>query len=622
MNGYAGSILRVDLSSGTVKKEPLNPHFSHDFLGGMGFGVRYLYNEQSPDTPALAPQAKLVFGTGPITATLVGTAGRYVACFKSPLTDILCDSSSGGFWGAELRQAGYDVLILEGRSPSPVYIRIHNDQVTIHPAQHLWGKDTEETKHALTQEIDDLKARIMCIGPAGENLVLYAGILNDEGRVAGRGGGGAVMGSKNLKAIVARGTQPITLANPAEFKRIAIDINKRNTEFATNNGMRELGTARGLDNNWPISDIPVKNWSLGSSQEICTSLGGRKMRETILIPGYVGCLRCTIGCSRWVRIQEEPYVMDGPGPEFETLGALGTNCMVGDLNAVSYAAHLCNLYGMDTITAGATIAFAMECYEKGYIDKKDTGGLAIDWGDKELLVNLVHQIGRNEGFGKMLALGSRKLAWKVGHDSIDFTVQSKGMEHPMHDQRAFYGWAANYATSPRGACHLHGMSSFFEEKQSPLPEWGLTGFYPRQSDENKGKVARMAQNWGALVGSLVLCYFASFPLKPSDLAALVNASTGTEYTSEDMLVIGERINALYRSYNYRCGVRRADDSLTPRALMPLAEGGAAGKTPNLEVQLAEYYAERQWEPDGKPSRASLIALGLEDAAQDLFAPAV
>jgi aldehyde:ferredoxin oxidoreductase len=274
---------------------------------------------------------------------------------------------------------------------------------------------------------------------------------------------------------------------------------------------------------------------------------------------------------------------------------------------------------MDTMTAGATIAFAMECYEKGFIDQNDTGGLAIKWGEKELLIELVHLIGRNEGFGKMLALGSRKLAWKIGHDSIDFTVQSKGLELPMHDQRAFFGWAANYATSPRGACHLHGMSSFFEEKQAPLPEWGLTGFYPRQSDENKGKVARLAQNWGALVGSLVLCYFASFPLKPSDLAALVNYSTGTEYTPQDMLVIGDRINALYRAYNYRCGVRRADDTLTRRALMPLPDGGAAGKSPNLDYQLAEYYHERQWEPDGKPSRSSLIELGLEDAVQDLFA---
>lgn len=622
MNGYAGQILRVDLSSSTIKKENLNPKLARDFIGGMGIGVRLLYSEQSPHTPALSPEAKIVFAAGPITGTLVGTAGRYVACFKSPLTDILCDSSSGGYWGAELRLAGYDALILEGQSNVPVYLYIHNDQVSLHAAQHLWGKDTEETKHLLAEEIDDPKARILCIGPAGENLVLYAGILNDEGRVAGRGGGGAVMGSKNLKAIVVRGNQPIILANPAEFKRVAIDINKRNTEFATNNGMRELGTARGLDNNWPISDIPVKNWSLGSSQELCTALGGRKMRETILKPGYVGCLRCTIGCSRWIKIEEEPYTMDSPGPEFETLGALGTNCMVDDLNAVSYAAHLCNLYGMDTITAGATIAFAMECYEKGYIDQKDTSGLALHWGDKALLIDLVHQIGHNEGFGKMLALGSRKLAWKIGRNSIDFTVQSKGLELPMHDQRAFFGWAANYATSPRGACHLHGMSSFYEEKQAPLPEWGLTGFYPRQSDENKGKVARLAQNWGALVGSLVLCYFASFPLKPSDLAALVNYSSGSEYSSEDMLVIGERINALYRSYNYRCGIRRADDSLTKRALMPLPDGGAAGKSPNLDVQLAEYYAERQWEADGRPSRSSLLALGLDDAARDLYSSTI
>lgn len=617
MNGYAGKLLRVNLSLSEITEEKLDPRLLQDYIGGTGLGVKLLYDELPPETAPLSPQAKIIFATGPITATLLGTAGRYQVCFKSPLTGILCDSSSGGHWGAELKQTGFDVLILEGKAARPVYLYIRDGFAELRPAEAWWGVDTYSTIEGLQVEVGDPKARVLCIGPAGENGVLYSCMVNDTGRTPGRGGTGAVMGSKNLKAIVVRGTQRVELADPDGYKQAAIAINKLNATSPDVANLRVFGTPEVMDNSWPVGDIPVKNWSVGSYESLCTSLGGKKMRETILVP-HVACHYCSIGCSRWVRIQEGEFKMDAAGPEYETLGALGSMCLVDDLEAVSYAAHLCNLYGLDTISCGSTIAFAMECFEKGLITIEDTGGLELAWGDKHVLIRLVEQIAFGEGIGKLLGLGTRKTAERLGNGSIDFAVQVKGLELPMHDPRAFFSWASNYSTSPRGGCHLHGMSAIYENKQDPIPEWGLTGYYQRQSNEGKAQITRLAQDWAYILNSMVICYFATFTLQPSDLARLLNTATGFSYTPQDLLFIADRINALYRAYNYRCGVRRKDDSLPARVLTSLAEGGTAGKVPDLEYQLAEYYALRQWEPDGKPSRESLEALGLDSVAADLY----
>jgi aldehyde:ferredoxin oxidoreductase len=442
-------------------------------------------------------------------------------------------------------------------------------------------------------------------------------MINDTGRAPGRGGNGAVMGSKKLKAIVAHGTKKLDLADPDGYRKKAIEVNKLNATDPGIADLRELGTAEVMDNNWPVGDIPTKNWSLGSYEEMCVSLGGKKMRDTILVP-HVACHLCSIGCSRWVKIEEGPYQMDGPGPEYETLGALGSMCMVDDLEAVSYAAHLCNIYGLDTISCGSTIAFAMECYEKGLITKEDTDGLELVWGDAAAMVEATRQIALGEGIGKLLGQGTRKVAEQVGGDAMDFAVQVKGLELPMHDPRAFFSWAVNYATSPRGGCHLHGMSAIYENTDDPIPEWDLTGHHPRHSDEHKGKISRHAQNWAHILNSMVICYFATFTLEPSDLAALVKKATGFDLTPDDLTVIGDRINALHRAYNYRCGIRREDDTLPLRSLTAVAEGGAAGKVPDLGSQLEDYYQVRRWEPDGKPSRDVLVELGLEDVAADLY----
>jgi aldehyde:ferredoxin oxidoreductase len=615
--GYAGKILRVNLTSGQISEEIPSQKMLRDYIGGTGLGVRLMYDEVPPDTDPLGPDAKLMFLTGPVTASRLGTAGRYQVCFLSPLTGILCDASSGGHWGARLKQAGYDVLIIEGQAAQPTYLNIDNGTAELRTAGHLWGKDSFETQELILAETGNSNACVVCIGQAGEKMVLYSSIMNDAARTAARGGTGAVMGSKNLKAIVVNGSRPLIMAEPDGFTKTALAINKLNATAEGIATLRELGTPRVMDNNWPIGDIPVKNWSVGSYEEICTSLGGKRMRDTILIK-HNACHYCGIGCSRWVKITEGPYQMDAPGPEFETLGALGSICLIDDLNAVSYAAHLCNIYGLDTISCGTSIAFAMECFERGLITCADTGGIELTWGNTDAVILMIHAIAKAEGFGAFLGLGTRKMAEIIGNNTIDFAIQVKGLELPLHDPRAFFSWAASYATSPRGGCHLHGMSSIYEHKQDPLPEWGLTGFYPRQSNQGKGKIARLAQNWSHLLDSMVLCYFATFTLKPSDLAALLNTATGFDYTIEELFLIGDRINALYRVYNYRCGTRRVDDSLPARILEPLAEGGTNGQVPDLEAQLEEFYALREWEPDGKPGYQLLVKLGLSEVAGDLY----
>lgn len=617
MKGYMGKLLRVNLTHGSISQETLDPQYLRDYIGGSGLGIRLMYDEVPPDTDPLSPEAKIIITTGPVTATALGTAGRYQVVFKSPLTGILCDSSSGGHWGSAFKQTGYDVLILEGKAPAPVYLYIQDNQAELRLAEAWWGLDAYSTIAGLVDEVGQPLARVLCIGPAGENGVLYACMVNDAGRAPGRGGTGTVMGSKNLKAIVVHGAQKVPLADPAGYKKYAVSVNKLNATAEGIADLRTLGTPEVMDNSWPVGDIPTKNWALGSYEELCVSLGGKQMRDTILAP-HVACHFCSIGCSRWVRIEEGDFQMDAAGPEYETLGALGSMCLVDDLQAVSYAAHLCNLYGMDTISCGATIAFAMECYEKGYITKEDTAGVELVWGDKYALVKMVEQIALGEGLGPLLALGTRRMAERIGQDALDFAVQVKGMELPMHDARAFFSWASNYATSPRGGCHLHGMSAIYENKQDPIPEWGLTGYYPRHSDEGKARITRFAQDWAHILDSMVICYFATFTLQPSDLAALIHYATGYEYTPEELLLIGDRINALHRAYNYRCGMRREDDRLPARALTPVAAGGAAGKVPNLEYQLNEYYALRGWEADGRPKREELLRLGLAEVAADLY----
>jgi aldehyde:ferredoxin oxidoreductase len=619
MDGYMGKILRVNLTTQECKEEPLNPKLARDYIGGTGLGSRIIYNEVPPSTDPLSPESKIVFATGPVTATNYPSGARYQICFKSPLTGILCDSSSGGYWGADLKRSGYDALIIEGGSPDPVYLWIHNGKLEFRSASHLWGQDALKVQETIQREIGDERIRIACIGPAGERKVLLSCIINDEGRAPRRGGNGAILGAKKLKAIAVRGNLPVPLHDPDAYNELCKKIAKNNATSPAMANLREYGTAQVLDNLWAMGDIPVKNWQLGIWEGGCKNLGGKKMKETILVP-HTACYRCTLGCSRWVKIEEGPYRMDGPGPEYEALAALGTMCLIDNLKAVSFANDLCNRYGIDAISTGSAIAFAMEAYEKGLIKKEQTGGIELKWGSEQAMMAMVHQIGKNEKLGAILGQGVRKAAEILGGGSWKYAVHVKGMESPMHDPRTFYSLGLAYAVGPGDVCHLHGHSLFWEGVQDPLPEWGLKGTYPLFESKNKANLVKLSQNYTAVVNSMVSCYFQTFILKPSDLAAVLTAATGTKYTARGLLKTGERIVALQRAYNNLCGITREDDALVSRQLEPTKEGGNAGKVPDMEVMLKEFYKASGWGPGGKPSRKTLESLGLKDVARDLYRP--
>ena len=619
MDGYMGKILRVNLTQWKYMEEPLSPKLARDFIGGAGLGNRIIYDEVPPSTDPLSPESKIVFATGPVTGTSYPSGARYQVCFKSPLTRTLCNSGSGGYWGGDLKRAGYDALIVEGASADPVFLWIHNNKVEFRPAGHLWGQDALKVQETIQREIGDERIRIACIGPAGEKKVLLSCIINDEGRGPRRGGNGAILGAKKLKAIAVRGNIPVPIHAPDIYEALGKKIAKSNATSSFTADLREYGTAQVLDNHWATGNIPVKNWQLGLWEEGCKNLGGRKMNESLVVP-HMGCYRCPVSCSRLVKIEEGPYKMDGPGPEYETLAALGTMCLIDNLYAVSFANDLCNRFGIDTISTGSAIAFAMEAYEKGLIEKEQTGGVELKWGNELAMIAMIYQIGKNEKLGAILGQGVRKAAEILGGDSWKYAVHVKGMESPMHDPRSFHSLGLTYAVGLGDACHLYGHSLFWEGVQDPFPEWGLKGMYPRFESKNKANLVRLSQNYAAVVNSMVSCYFLTFILKPSDLAAVLTAATGTKYTSQSLLKVGDRIMALQRAYNNLCGITRKDDVLVPRQLEPTKKGGSAGKVPDVEVMLKEFYKARSWTSNGKPSRKILESLGLKDVARDLYGP--
>lgn len=621
MKGYMGKLLRVDLSHGRVVPQDLDPELTRLYLGGTGLGVRLLYNEVPPDVDSLSPANKVMITTGPLTASSFPTAGRFQVTTKSPLTGGAVDASSGGHWGANFKQTGYDAIVIEGKADKPVYLYINSEDAELRDASQYWGLDALEVQDRLRTDLGDKKCRVACIGPAGEKQVRLACLMNDEGRAAGRGGNGAVLGSKNLKAIVVNGNRKPEFADKASLDEASRKMMKG--EWPINSGWAGTpvdGTASVLDGSWATGDIPVKNWSVGQWKEGALAISGKRMTETILTHRYA-CYRCPIHCGREVAIKDGPYKMEGPGPEYETLAAFGTMCLVDNLEAISFANDLCNRYGVDTISTGTTIAFAMEAYERGLIGPADTGGIALTWGNAEAMVAVTELIGKNEGIGQLLGQGMKRAAEQIGRGATDFANHVKGLEAPMHDPRCYHSLGVTYATSPRGACHLHGMSSSYEG-EDVMPEWGLTGCKGTSFDPVEGiaLVAKVAQDHAAVINSMVTCIFAPhyFPMKPSHFASFINWAAGTSYDAKELKAVGERIMALQRSYNYRCGLTAKDDALPKRALEPVKEGGSAGKVPDMNRLLADYYKIARLEKDGRPERSYLEGLGLEDVAEDLY----
>ncbi len=612
MFGYMGKVLRVDLTARRTWDEPLSEDLLRQYLGGAGLGAWYLYRETRRDTDPLSPDNLLIFLTGPLVGTKVPTSGRHAVIAKSPLGQ-WGESDSGGTWGQMLKRTGYDGILVSGASDAPVYLWVTSEQVEIRPAQHLWGVDTYDLDPLLKAETTP-RGVVLAIGPAGERLAHLAAVMNDghDGRAAGRAGLGAVMGSKRLKAIVVFGALPMPIAHPDALlqavKQTAPVINERTRS------RRDFGTAGGVLPAAAIGDAPIKNWTLGSWDRF-EKISGQRMAKTILKGKYF-CAACTIGCGREVEVASGPYApVKGAGPEYETLVSLGSMCLVDDLEAIALANELCNRYGLDTISTGGAIAFALEAFERGLLTIADTGGLVLTWGNPRVVLTLVRQIGLREGIGKLLGEGVREAARQIGRGAEEFALHVRGLELAQHDPRSMNSLAVAYATYPRGACH-RGCSHYLE--RHGVADIGYEKGLPRQDPAGKGRMVARIQDYAGLFNSLKVCQFIMSGTLGQDLVRYLNLTTGWDVTLEELLTIGERASNLKRMYNVRLGQSRREDVLPRRILEePLPDGGAGSYLPPLEAMLEEFYATRGWDGDGIPMPETLRRLGLEWTIPDL-----
>ena len=601
--GFTGRILRVDLSAKQVKEESTPIDLARQFIGGAGLASRLLYPLLDPAIDPLSPENPLLVLAGPLTGTKVPCAGRLSLCSRSPLTRLWGECNIGGNFGAYLRQAGYDGVLITGKADKPTYLAILHGRAELKEASHLWGKPTFETQETLHRGVGERRMATLTIGPAGENLVKYGNIMSEGGRAAGRMGLGAVMGSKNLKAMVAAGDQPVPVADPEGIIQLARTAVKAMMEDFQIGGYRDMGTAMGVGPAQEIGAMPNKYWTEGEFPTY-DNISGPTMMETITV-GRDGCYRCPIMCGRVIEIPEGKYRLPRTsGPEYESLGALGSMILCDNLEAVAYAAHLCDDLGLDTISCGTTIAFAYYLMEQGKLSKEEVG-MELQWGDPEPQHKLIKMIARREGFGDILAEGTRHLGERYG--APEHAVHVKGLELACWDPRALFGMATAFATSPRGGCHLDGDMYWVLQGQV-IPELGIDADDP-QTDQDMGKVTALSQNWRMVSNSLIICQFATFT--PTEIAEFYSLATGINTTPQDLMTAGERIINMKRLLNLKLGLRPEQDTLPPHILKPLPTGGTQGKVPNLEKQLEEYYQFRQWDrKTGKPTDQKLAQLGL------------
>ncbi|HUS88108.1 MAG TPA: aldehyde ferredoxin oxidoreductase family protein [Desulfosporosinus sp.] len=556
MGGYTGKVLRINLTEGKTSTEPLNMELARKYLSGRGLAGKMFADEVASDVDALAPENKLFITSGLLTGTNAPTSGRFMVVTKSPLNGVIASSNSGGYWGAQLKFARYDMVVLEGKADHPVYISIKDDLVEIKDASQLWGKDVYATTEALKLEFGDDKAKVITIGPAGENLSLIAAIMNDLFRAAGRSGVGAVMGSKNVKAIVVRGTGKVENANPDEMKK-------------------------------------VLSAALGKIKENGVT-GGETMTAKHLIKKDA-CYRCPIACGRYSK-------REGAGPEHETVWVFGSNSGVHDYDAVHAANDLCNKLGLDTISVGATIAAGMELVQRGYIKPEELDGTPLEFGNAQGMLEWVRKIAYVEGLGAKMALGSYRLAESYGAPELSMSV--KKLELPAYDPRGIQGQGLQFATSNRGGCHDRGYMI--------SPEiLGLPEKLDRESLEGKATWVKISQDLTAVIDAVGMCLFTSFTLGLSDYAAIVNAVTGENYSDEELLACGERIWNNERLHNLKVGYTAAEDTLPKRLLNdPIPDGPSKGSVHRLAELLPQYYTERGWDEAGVPTPERLNILGM------------
>lgn len=614
---WTRKVLRINLTKGSIKEEPLNMKWAQDYLGQRGLATKYLVEEIDPKCDALSPDNKLIMTTGPLTGTMASTGGRYSVVTKSPLTGCVACSNSGGFIGAEMKAAGWDMVIFEGKSPKPVYLYLENEKAELLPADEIWGRSVWESDEWIHKKHQDPLIRVATVGRAAEKGCLYSAIVNDLHRAAGRSGVGTVMASKNLKAVAIRGTRGVGgIKDPMRFMQ-AVNTGKKvlHDNAVTGQGLPKYGTQVLMNVINEVGAMPTRNMR-EVQFEGASKISGEAMhepRESDGKPNLVtnaGCFACTIACGRISTIDRGHFSIENKpqywgasgGLEYEAAWALGSDTGVDDLDALTYVNFLCNEDGIDPISYGATVAAAMELYEMGVIDKETTGGIDLKFGNSEALCRVTELTCKGEGFGQDIGLGSKRLCEKYGHPDLSMTV--KGQEFPAYDPRGIQGMGLAYATSNRGACHLRGYTVASEimgipEKTDPL------------SIDGKPELVKAFQDATAAVDSTGLCVFTTFAWTMEDIAPQVDAACEGQWSPEKMLEVGERIWNMEREFNLAAGITAKDDNLPKRLLKDAAKTGpATGKVNDLGKMLPKYYEVRGWTPDGVPTGETRKRLGL------------
>lgn len=614
-NGYWNKALRVNLTSGSISTEYIDDEVFKKFIGGAGIAAKILLDETEGKIDPLGPENKVVFACGPFQGHGIPGGAKWTVAAKSPLTGTWGEAAAGADFGVALKAAGYDVLIVEGKAAEPVYLKIIDDQIKISKAGDIWGKDAYVTCDMIRERENNSKLSVAAIGPAGEKLVALACVVVDKHSFAGRCGIGAVMGSKNLKAVAIQGTKKVPVCDKERVRQLVAECAKQIHKASLENGFREHGTPGLCVPCEAVGDMPIKNWMGDVWSEGAALLGAPNYTEVLKAKPYP-CKFCPVGCHRYIKIDEpEEYAHEGIGPEYETLAMLGSNCLIDDPKAIAKANDICNRLGIDTISAGACVAFAMECYERGWLDREKTEGLELNWGDPEVMIELVQQIGNREKFGAIFAEGALKAAAKIHSEAVERVAHTKGLEFAAHDPRSCFSLAVNYATGTRGACHMRGMPEDVEMGGFSIPEIGITKecteFF---KDENKTLLAVKLQDFSALLNSLVICDFMidGCEMPFGKALDLFNAVTGWNFSMDEFMRAGTRIFAAQRLINLRDGFDGKTDTLPKVMFEPAKEGFRAGKVPPVDRYLKEYYEMRGWDENGYVKRETVEELGLEE----------
>ena len=619
--GYNGKILRVNLTNGTTSVESLDELTLRRYVGGAGLVTYFLVKELKPNTEPLSPENKLIFMGGPLTGIPLSGSGRNCVGAISPLTHGLAKSEVGGFFGAEMMHAGYDGIIVEGRSPKPVYLWIKDGVAEIRDASKYWGKATKETQDGIREELGDNRIRLAMIGPGGENMALFACVINDLKEAAGRGGTGAVMGSKNLKAVAVRGTKPPEMANPdvlGDYRQWLLD----NRALWAGNAEYGTGAPAGMISGLAQGNLPVRNFRDGEFPDVAKITAGA-VKDTIRV-GMEGCYACVVRCKKMVKVDEPNMKIDPEygGPEYETLAALGSTCGVNDLKAICKGNELCGAYGLDTISTGTSIGFAMECYERGLLTNKDTGGIELKFGNAQAMMKAIELIARREGIGDFIADGTKRMSEKLGHGSEAYAMNVKGLEFPMHDPRAAKSvLGLGYAINPHGADHCLNMHDTMMMAPSPqlnaLHSLGVLEPMPgTELSPRKVFAFHALHTFSLLRDSCVVCSFVPFTVE--QIVSLIKASTGWDTGTVEMLRVSDRIFTLARMLNIRQGLSSEDDKLPERVFQQHIGGPSANNPPYLksdfEKAKAYYYKVMGWDARGVPTADTLNALDIGWAA--------